>query len=163
MLKTRALLGFILLVAIFVGCKQDAPYDDEAQLAVDDSIIVKYMADSNVKATKHSSGLYYNIIKPGAGNETYADRDTVYGRYKLKLLMDSVLRDKNLDTNFRFLLPGNIEGWQIGTRLIQPGGAIRLIIPSALGYKNRTVTSPLIPANSILDITLEIDKIKHSK
>lgn len=163
MLKTRVLLGFVLMAAVFVACEKPAPYDAIAQLEIDDAIIVKYLKDSTVTAKKHSSGLYYNIISPGNGNVVYGDKDSIYARYRLKVLKDTVLRDRSLDSTFVFLLPGYIEGWQTGTRLIQPGGAIRLIIPSTLGFKDRAVTSPVIPPNSILDITLEIDKIKHPK
>lgn len=162
MLKTSVLLGLFLLAVAFVACKKEVPYDQAKELAIDDEMIAKYLLDSNVTAiTKHSSGLYYNIITPGAGNEVI-NTDTVYGNYTLKVLRDSLPRAKSQDSTFKFLLPGYIEGWKIGVSLIKPGGKIRMIIPSALGYQQRIVTSPNIPPNSILDITLSILSINKN-
>ncbi|WEK18814.1 MAG: FKBP-type peptidyl-prolyl cis-trans isomerase [Candidatus Pedobacter colombiensis] len=158
MLKTSILLGLFLLAVAFVACKKEPPYDAEKELDIDDAIIAKYLLDSAVTATKDSSGLYYKIISPGTGNEI-TNTDTVYGNYTLKILKDTVLLAKSVDSTFKFMLPGYIKGWQIGVGLIRPGGSIRMIIPSALGYQNRAVTSPIIPPNSILDITLSIVSI----
>ncbi len=155
MLKTSVLLGFFLLAIAFVACEKEAPYDSVKQLEIDDAIIVKYMADSSVNAIKHSSGLYYNIIRPGTG-VAVVETDTVYSNYTLKILKDSVLLSKSADSTFKFMLPGYIEGWKTGVSLIKPGGLIRLLIPSTLAYQQRTINSPRIPPNSILDITLEI-------
>lgn len=156
-------MGFVLMAAVFVACEKAAPYDPVTQLEIDDALIAKFLKDSVLadSFTKHSSGLYYQIKAPGTGNEHYPETDTIFARYTLKLLRDSVLRDRFQDTTFKFVLAGYIDGWKTGTRLIQPGGTVRLIIPSALGFKDRPLTSPLIPPNSILDITLKIDKIKH--
>lgn len=159
MLKTSVLLGFVLMAVAFFACKKDAPYDSAAQLEIDDQIIAKYLVDSTVTMDKHNSGVYYNIIKPGEGvkvNET----DTVFAKYSMKILKDSVLLSKSSDGKFIFTLPGNFEGWKIGVSLIKEGGAIRLIVPSPLAYQQREVVSPKIPPNSILDITLEIISVK---
>lgn len=162
MLKTSVLLGLFLLAVAFVACKKEVPYDEAKELAIDDVEIAKYLLDSNVtNITKDASGLYYNIITPGTGNEV-TNVDTVYGNYTLKVLRDSVFRAKSLDSTFKFLLPGYIKGWQTGVSLIKPGGKIRMIIPSALGYQQRAITSPNIPPNSILDITLSIVSINKN-
>jgi FKBP-type peptidyl-prolyl cis-trans isomerase FkpA len=155
MLKTSVLLGFVLIAVAFVACKKDAPYDGAKQLEIDDAIIAKYLIDSSVVAARHASGLYYKIIEPGAGT-AISESDTVYGNYTLKILKDSVLLIKSLDSTFSFMLPGYMDGWKTGVSLIRPGGEIRMIIPSPLAYAQRVISSPKIPANSILDITLEI-------
>jgi FKBP-type peptidyl-prolyl cis-trans isomerase FkpA len=161
MLKTSVLLGLFLLAVAFVACKKEVPYDQAGELAIDDEMIVKYMADSSVTLSKHSSGLYYNIIRPGTGTEVL-NTDTVYGNYTLKILRDSLPLAKSLDSTFKFMLPGYIEGWKTGVSLIKVGGSIRMVIPSALGYQQRVVTSPNIPPNSILDITLSIVSINKN-
>ncbi|MFA4870387.1 MAG: FKBP-type peptidyl-prolyl cis-trans isomerase [Pedobacter sp.] len=161
MLKTTGLLGFFMIAVAFVACEKEVPYDGVKQLEIDDAIIVKYMADSSVTATKHSSGLYYNIIKSGAGNQV-VQTDTVYSNYTLKILKDSVLLSRSVDSTFKFMLPGYIEGWKTGVSLIRPGGLIRLLIPSTLAYQQRAITSPRIPPNSILDITLEIVSVNKN-
>lgn len=162
MLKTSVLLGLFLLAVAFVACKKEVPYDEAKELAIDDVEIAKYLLDSSVtNITKDASGLYYNIITPGTGNEI-TNADTVYAKYTLKLLRDSVSLAKSQDSTFKFMLPGYIKGWQIGVSLIKPGGKIRMIIPSALGYQQRAITSPNIPPNSILDITLSIVSINKN-
>ena len=161
MLKTSVLLGLFLLAVAFVACKKEVPYDQAGELAIDDEMIVKYMADSSVRLTKHSSGLYYNIIRPGTG-EVIKNTDTVYGNYTLKILRDSLPLAKSVDSTFKFMLPGYIEGWKTGVSLIKVSGSIRMVIPSALGYQQRVVTSPNIPPNSILDITLSIVSINKN-
>jgi len=155
MLKTSVLLGLVLIAVGFFACEKDVPYDGPKQLEIDAAIIDKYLLDSNVTATKHNTGLYYNIIRPGTGNPVALD-DTVYGNYTLKILKDSVLLARTVDSTFMFIPRGYMKGWQTGLSLILPGGAIRMIIPSPLAYEQREVLSPRIPANSILDITLEI-------
>ena len=155
------MFGFFLIAAAFLACEKDAPYNGEAQLEIDDAIIVKYMADSNVKAIKHSSGLYYHIVTAGAGNPVL-DKDTIYGTYTMKILKDSVLLAKSVDSTFKYLLPGYIEGWKTGVSLIRPGGEIRLLVPSSLGYQQRAVATPKIPPNSILDITLKIVSVNKN-
>lgn len=155
MLKTSVLLGFFLIAAAFVACEKEVPYDSEKELEADDATIAKYLVDSSQTATKHSSGLYYNIIKPGTGAQVL-ETDTIYGNYTLKKLKDTVLLSKSQDSTFKFMLPGYFAGWKTGISLIRPGGKIRLLIPSALAYQQRPVSSPMIPPYSILDITLEI-------
>ncbi len=163
MLKTSALLGFFLMAVAFTACEKDAPYDKETQLEIDDKIIAEYLVDSNVTAMeKHSSGLYYHIIEPGSGNAV-SEEDTVTGNYTLKILKDSVLLSRSADSTFKFQLPGYIQGWKTGVSLIKPGGSIRLIVPSPLAYQQRAITTPKIPPNSILDITLEIVSVKPKK
>lgn len=163
MLKTGVLLGFVLMAVAFAACEKDAPYDKQIQLEIDDAIIAKYLVDSNVtNMMKHTSGLYYNIIRAGSGN-AISEEDTVYGNYTLKILKDSAMLSRSVDNTFKFQLPGYIEGWKTGVSLTGPGGWIRLIVPSPLGYQQRAITTPNIPPNSILDITLEIVSVKPKK
>lgn len=162
MLKTSVLLGLFFIAVAFVACEKDVPFDGVTQLEIDDAIIAKYLVDSNVTATKHSSGLYYNILESGTGNQV-TETDTVYGNYTMKILKDSVLLSSSIDSTYNFLLPGYMDGWKIGVSLIRPGGVIRLLIPSTLAYQDRAVASPKIPPYSILDITLEIVSVKNKK
>lgn len=162
MLKTSGLLSIVLIAVAFFACKKNVPYDAGVQLEIDDAIIAKYLIDSVVTAQKHSSGLYYNILRPGTGSAVQ-ETDTIYGNYRMKILKDTLLLSKSGSGIFRFTLPGYFEGWKIGVSLIKIGGGIRIIVPSPLAYQQREVVSPKIPPNSILDITLEIDSIKPQK
>jgi FKBP-type peptidyl-prolyl cis-trans isomerase FkpA len=163
MLKTSVLLGLIFMAVAFAACEKDAPYDRQTQLGIDDDIITEYLSDSSVtNMVKHPSGLYYNIIRSGTGDAISVE-DTVYAKYSLKILKDSAMLSRSVDSTFKFQLPGYIEGWKTGVSLIRSGGEIRLIVPSPLGYQQRAIESPAIPPNSILDITLEILSVKNKK
>jgi FKBP-type peptidyl-prolyl cis-trans isomerase FkpA len=168
MLKSRNLLLVVLAASLYVACKSDPAYDKEQQLAIDDDIIVKALAASEESAlfTKHPSGLYYRIMSAGTG-ESPVLSDTLMihyvGRtYPAGRLFDSTTT--NIDTlSTRFVLASGIEGWQKGIPLIKPGGRIRLLIPSALGYQNRelqNVDSALVP-NTNLDFDIRLISLKH--
>ena len=151
MLKTKILLVLLLAVGAFSSCKKEN-YDPEKQLAVDDALIKDFIAKNSIVAIKHSSGVYYQIITPGAGNVNYTGATQVTVNYEGRLLNGSVF-DKST-TSATFSLGGLIAGWQIGIPLIQKGGKIRLLIPSTLAYMNQVRTG--IPENSVLDFTIDL-------
>lgn len=152
MLKTRMMIGLFLIVGAFSACKKDS-YDAEKQAKVDDGLIVDFIAKNSIVAVKHSSGLYYQILTPGTGNTTFTGSTNVTVNYEGKLLNGNVFDKSSAAATFPL---GNlIQGWQIGIPLIQKGGRIRLIIPSALAYGN-TSPSSAIPANSVLDFTIDL-------
>lgn len=152
MFKNKILLGLFLIVGAFSSCKKDT-YNAEEQLKADDKLIVDFITKNNIAAVKHSSGLYYQIQAPGTGSTTYMSSTNVSVNYEGRLL-NGVLFDKST-TTATFPLGNLIVGWQIGIPLIQKGGRIRLIIPSTLAYRN-TSPSSAIPANSVLDFTIEL-------
>ena len=154
MLKTRILLGLFLIVGAFSSCKKDL--SPEKQASKDDGLIVDFIAKNSILATKHSSGIYYQVITPGSGN-TVSVNNTVYVTYEGKLLNGSVF-DKSTST-INFPLSNVIAGWQIGIPLIKKGGRIRLIIPSGLAYGSKSPGAG-IPANSVLDFTVDLIDVK---
>lgn len=165
MLKSRILLGLVLIAAGYTACKKNAPYDGPAQLAIDDAIIAKYLVDSNLKDSgfvKDPTGLYYKIHKMGTDATKITDEDLIFANYTVRVLGKPVY-DKRLDSAFTFRLPGFIKGIQLGVEKIKIGGKIRLLIPSPLAFQQRYLKgggkngdSILVPPNSILDYTLEI-------
>lgn len=153
MFKNKILLGLFLIVGAFSFCKKDT-YNAEEQLKIDDKLIVDFIAKNNIAAIKHSSGLYYQILTPGSGNTTFTGSTSVTVNYEGRLLNGAVF-DKSATPLPTFTLGNLIPGWQIGIPLIQKGGKIRLIVPSTLAYKN-TSPSSAIPANSVLDFTIDL-------
>lgn len=152
MLKTRLIIGLFLIVGAFSSCKKDS-YDAEKQAKIDDGLIVDFIAKNSIVAVKHSSGLYYQILAPGSGSTNFSSSTNVTVNYEGKLLNGTGFDKSTAPVTFPL---GNlIQGWQIGIPLIQKGGRIRLIIPSALAYKNQSPSSA-IPANSVLDFTIEL-------
>ncbi len=152
MFKNKILLALFLIVGAFSSCKKDT-YNADEQLKADDKLIVDFIAKNNIAAIKHSSGLYYQIQAAGTGSATYMSSTNVSVNYEGRLLNGTVF-DKST-TTATFPLGNLIVGWQIGIPLIQKGGKIRLIIPSTLAYRN-TSPSSAIPANSVLDFTIEL-------
>jgi FKBP-type peptidyl-prolyl cis-trans isomerase FkpA len=152
MLKKKMFLVLFLMVGAFSSCKKDS-YDPEKQLVIDDGLIKDFIAKNSIVAVKHSSGIYYQILTPGTGNISYSGSTQVTVNYEGRLLNGSVF-DKSASA-VTFSLGALIQGWQVGIPLIQKGGKIRLLIPSALAYMNQERVG--IPANSVLDFTIELN------
>ncbi len=150
-LKASLLLMFTALVVLISSCSKD-DFDAEKQAVIDDSLIVSFIAKNNIPATKHSSGLYYQVITPGTGSSVTA-ASTVSVNYEGKLLNGTTF-DKS-STTATFPLTQVIPGWTIGVPLIKVGGKIRLITPSGLAYGNRSPGAG-IPQNAVLDFTIEL-------
>ena len=154
-MKIFLLFACLLIISLAACSKQETgctPVKPEAE----EQQILTYVAKDSIDATKHSSGIYYDIIDPGSG-ATPTKSSTITVGYTGKFLNDNIFDQKTSYTN----MVGNlIEGWQIGISLIKKGGRIKLVIPSAYGYGcNPTKYDEgniIIPANSVLfyDVTL---------
>ncbi|MCZ4224954.1 FKBP-type peptidyl-prolyl cis-trans isomerase [Pedobacter rhodius] len=139
----------ILLISIgFVSCKKDENAEKQ---------ISEFIKKNNISAVKHSSGLYYQIIKQGVGSFTYPAGTKITIKYEGRLLDGTVIDNGGGQEN-TFLLNQLIEGWRIGIPLIQKGGEIRLLIPSDLAYGSQA-TGP-VPANSVLDFTIQLINVQ---
>lgn len=134
------------------SCLKKDNFDPVLQAQLDDATIVKFLADKNITAIKHSSGLYYQIILPGDGNFTYTNSTQVTVNYTGRLLSGAVF-DKT-STPLQWTLGQLIVGWQIGIPLIQKGGKIRIFVPSQYGYGPQGYGP--IPANAVLDFDIEL-------
>lgn len=179
MFKIKTLLVLVIAACSFAACKTAPAYDKEAQLAIDEDLIIKYIDSVNktgvdstrITAMKTPEGLYYQIYNKGKGDATFDQTDTIKMRYtgstikKMLYDMTPVVVDSLVP---KFIFSSAIEGWQKGIRLIQPGGHIRLIIPSTMAYQNRVVPAlqqsnrlpSFLPANSILDFDIKLITVK---
>lgn len=106
---------------------------------------------NSLSVTKHSSGMYYQIVNAGSG-ATPTLASSVSVKYTGKLLSGSVFESRT--TPVTLPLSQTIAGWQLGIPLIQKGGIIKLIIPSSLAYGCNAVG--VIPSNSILFFEIEL-------
>jgi FKBP-type peptidyl-prolyl cis-trans isomerase FkpA len=145
----------VCVLFLLASCVKDS-YDAEKQSKTDDRLIAEFVASQKINATKHSSGLYYQVLNPGSGAVVTAG-STVGVTYEGRLLNGNVF-DSTKET-ISFPLSGVIPGWTIGMQLIKPGGQIRLILPSALAYGNQSPGAG-IPKNSILDFTIDLKYAK---
>ena len=170
MLKSRILLGLVLTGLLYAACQKNPPYDGLKQMEIDDAIIVKYLADSNLKDSfkKDQSGLYYWMQRKGTKEGIFADTSTYFANYNVAVLGHPTF-EKRTDSTFTFKRPGILAGLNIGLDLMgKPGGKIRMLIPSPLAYKERYLKGGIrdsirVPPNSILDYTLEIDSVNTKK
>jgi len=118
------LFGFLFL-ALF-SC------DKKTTAEIDDEWIQAYLQKTNIKATKHSSGLYYIIEKEGNGIHPtiYDDVEVKYKAY----LLDSTVKDPGVNPIIS-PLTGLYVGWQYGIPLFSIGGKGKLFIPRAMTNK----------------------------
>ncbi|TKC01045.1 FKBP-type peptidyl-prolyl cis-trans isomerase [Pedobacter cryophilus] len=151
----KYLLLLVITTVSLSSCLKEGndPYKDaQEQLVKDEEIIKKFIADNNIDALRHESGVYYQIVAPGSGSHTYTGNSRTSVNYTGRLLNGNVF-DYSRSTA-TFSLGGVIVGWQIGVPLIQKGGKIRLLIPS--GYAYGAGGSGSIPANAVLDFDIEL-------
>ena len=153
-MKIRNLVILSIIMLFTLGsCGKNDDYDPAAQAAIDDALIAKFIADKNITAIKHASGVYYQIISSGSGSTTYSSSTKVTAKYAGRLL-DGTVFDQTTTTPLTFPLGNVIVGWQIGVPLIKKGGKIRLLIPSGYGFGRDG--SGKIPSNAVLDFDIEL-------
>ncbi|KHJ38574.1 putative FKBP-type peptidyl-prolyl cis-trans isomerase [Pedobacter glucosidilyticus] len=160
-MKKYVWLVLVAVTALFSSClKSDYvdPYQQaEEQLKKDEEIIKRFIADNNINAVRHESGMYYQVINAGTGNFDYRTNSNpnITVNYTGRLLNGNVFDSNTLD-NVRL---GNlIIGWRLGIPLIQKGGEIRLLIPSLYAYGPSGRGS--IPPNAVLDFNIELTQIQ---
>ena len=142
----------VFLVVVFVASLAlNYACDDRPQWEIDQEKIEKYIADNNIDATRHSSGLWYKIIKKG-GSVHPNTSSKINVDYKGTLL-DGTEFDSGEDVDM--ILGKTISGWQIGIPLIGEGGEILLIVPSDLGYGPHEQGS--VPANSVMVFEVKLN------
>ena len=144
---------FVLGALVILGLSQCL---EPSQFEQDDDIIRDYIKNNSIQATKHQSGLYYQIINPGNG-EIPALNDSVTVHYK-GFLTSGQQFDGTTTTPATYLLGQLILGWQIGIPLVKEGGEILMLVPSSLGYGNSAVGP--IPANSVLVFNVELVDVR---
>jgi FKBP-type peptidyl-prolyl cis-trans isomerase len=113
------------------------------------------------------SGLQYQIIQEGSGNQAKAgDRATVHYTgwlYEPKALeLKGMKFDSSVDRGqpFQFNLGAGmvIHGWDEGVALMKAGEKRRFIIPAHMAYGDRAVGG-IIPANATLVFDVELLKL----
>ncbi|NCA85504.1 MAG: peptidylprolyl isomerase [Clostridia bacterium] len=148
------LLMLLAATSLLLSCskKDDA---GEKQAALDEQIIQDYLAQNNITAERHTSGIYYKITTYGAG-ATPTPNSLVEVFYKGYLTNGNIF-DKTTNASVQFPLSQLIEGWQIAIPLLQEGGSGTFFIPSALGYPNG---SSNIPPHSVLIFEIDLVSVQ---
>jgi FKBP-type peptidyl-prolyl cis-trans isomerase FkpA len=138
----------MVLALVLTGCNKDKD-GGCTTAAEDDAKMQKYISDNGITATKHASGMYYQIIEPGSG-ATPTINSTVKANYTGKFTNNTSF-DSGVAS---FPLNGVIAGWTIGIPLIKQGGKIKLIIPPYLAYGCNDYRG--IPGNSVLIFDVDL-------
>lgn len=151
-MKKYILPGFVSLVLFSSPACIKNDTCEAKTIQSEDAAMVNYAAANSMTVTRHSTGLYYEIINQGTGpTPTPSSRISV--KYTGKLLNGTIFETVTTPT-VPYPMGGFIPGWQIGIPLINKGGTIRLIIPSLLAYGCQP--NGIIPANSILFFEIEL-------
>ena len=148
-------LVFSMILALsLTGCSNKDKEEQRCSTAAeDDAIMQSYISANGITATKHASGLYYQIIEPGSG-ATPTSSSTVKANYTGKFTNNTTFDGGTAS----FPLGNVIAGWQIGIPLIKQGGKIKLIIPPYLAYGCYDYRS--IPGNSVLVFDVELLEVQ---
>jgi len=161
MTKLKHLFLLVCIAGCLTACEKDFPVDNHdpiAQFTADTNAIRAFVTKNNIVTKKDNEfGVFYQIIEPGTGNVEYKSTTQVTANYTGRLLDGTQFETNN---GAKFAMGGLIGGWQIGIPLIQKGGKIRLIIPSFYAYGN--VKNGPVPANSVLDFTIEITDLQQA-
>lgn len=136
-----------------------------SQKAIDEKKLTEYFAKNNIKAQKTASGLYYEILEQGSGDNAQKGK-TVSVNYTGKT-MDGNVFDSNIDPQFQHVEPLKfpvgmgrvIKGWDEGLQLLNKGTKAVFYIPSDLAYGAQSPT-PAIPPHSILIFNVELLEIQ---
>jgi FKBP-type peptidyl-prolyl cis-trans isomerase FkpA len=160
MKKLKYLCLLAGLAGMFSACsKKTDNFDAEAQFAADTTAIRSYVTTNNIAVLKNEDyGIFYQIMAPGTGEFKYSGNTMVTVDYAGKLMGGTSNFDSSNGKPVAFRLGGLIAGWQIGIPYIQKGGKIRLFIPSFYAYGNSNQSE--IPANSVLDFTIELTDVQ---
>jgi FKBP-type peptidyl-prolyl cis-trans isomerase FkpA len=147
--NAKYLIILSLLFILIAACKKDS----EKQAETDDKIILDYLADNNLSATKHESGMYYIIDVEGNGFSPYSN-SVIEIKYKGYLTNGTVFDETEGNSSTTMNLSGLITGLRIGVPLLKKGGKGTFFIPSALGYGSNSTGN--IPENSVLIFEIEL-------
>jgi len=153
----KIIVALCLITACFIdtSCSKKADSGcSDVSVASEDAAMLSYINANGITATKHSTGLYYQILSQGTG-ATPNVNNRVFVKYTGKLTNGTVFDEQQDHIKTGWILGTLIRGWQIGIPLIQKGGKIKLIVPSSLGY-GCNGSSGAIPANSILVFDVEL-------
>lgn len=171
MTKLKHFLLLVCIAGCFAACskdKSDNGYSGEipkyeipaaamAQYKLDTAAIRKFVTDNNLQnVKKDENGVFYQISAPGTGNHHFTLGSNITIVYEGKLLNGTTF-DSSKGSEVSFPLGALIPGWIIGVPKIQPGGKIRLLIPSVFCYGTRG-QGPIGP-NANLDFTISLNNV----
>lgn len=127
---------------------------DEAAIAEEKKFFEENGKKEGIITT--ASGLQYQVLQEGKGDERPGARDVVRVHYEGKLL-DGKVFDSSIARGEPIEFPVNqvIAGWTEALQLMNVGSKYRLFIPAKLGYGARGAGN-VIPPNATLIFEVEL-------
>lgn len=138
--------------------KADYVVNPVSQANKDQNIIIEHLAKNNIDMQRTPSGLYYVMEKEGKGSSPTADK-IVRIHYR-----GYFLDGREFDSSYKNNRPvdyragGFVPGFTEAILMMKPGGKIKLLIPSTLGYGAMGMPGA-IPGNTVLGFELELLQI----
>ena len=163
----RLLLLFWCLI-IFTACNKvdDPAVINSGQAEIDEKIITDYISANglgnraarvkNIAGRPDTIGIYYVIEKESNVATLYSLSSSVTLGYTGRLLTTGKEFASTGDIHPSFVLGNVIKGWQLGIPNVNKGGIIRLFIPSRHAYGPYKQPVLDLPANAVLDFTIEV-------
>ena len=148
----QSILGFFgLFLSIFVisSCSKSSNSS-----ASEKDQMIAYAKANSINYTEDPSGILYEITNPGSGSKPSVS-STITVTYKGKLLNGTQF-DAGTIT---YPLSSLIQGWQIAVPKIAPGGSMKVLIPSNLGYGSQGAGSS-IPPNAPLYFEISLNAVR---
>lgn len=144
--------SLLVLIALTIGACKTYSEDDKASF---DKTIERYVAKKkDWDMTKSTSGLYYQIVEEGTGDEPVIFGSEVTVAYKGQLLNGKVFDQKPVKGPLKSKLKGLIAAFQEGLLGQKAGAKVRMVVPPHLGYADNELEK--IPANSVLVFEIEL-------
>ncbi|RFC55159.1 FKBP-type peptidyl-prolyl cis-trans isomerase [Brumimicrobium aurantiacum] len=150
-------MRYVIFIALIFSMFSCTTYSEE-DLASFDQQIQNHIDSTGLDMKKTESGLYYNIIEEGEGDELIKYKDQVTFYYKGSFLNGNTFQVIDKEEALKFHVNQLIIGWQDALMMLKKGGSIHIIIPPQLGYA--TKNTEVIPANSILQYELTVTDVK---
>lgn len=159
-MRKTALLCCVILV-LFSQCfkkENDCAPRNIVAPASEIQAVNDYLTNAGISATKHNSGLYYQVLSDGSGIPPQIC-SSIRVRFSGKLTNGTEFESsQNVVLNLKLM----IESWRIAIPMIKPGGRIRFYVPPTLGYsadgkKDKNTNAVLVPPNEpviIYEVTL---------
>jgi len=139
---------------------------EKTQAALDDRLIREFIAAKGIAGmTKGPGGVYYLINSPGLVGSPINRGSTVVATYTGRLLDGAVFDSATAADSANVSLNTAISAWKNTVPLVNKGGKLRILVPSAEGYKTTGATGKAgaasIPGNAVLDFDIEVTDVKN--
>lgn len=133
--------------------------NDTSRQARDRNAVVGYAIEHLLDVQALPSGLVYEVLEAGSGAPLQWG-DYVRVNYRGYFLDGTVFADTwQRGEPFEFYIGNMIDAWNEGLPLVGPGGYLRLLVPSDLGYGAEGLQAgsrSLVPPHQILAFEVEV-------